>query len=411
MHTTVTPDFEARLVSPDELRNPYPLLHEMREHAPVYWSDSIGGWVLTRYDDILVSFKDTSSYSNENRLGKAAAYLPPEKRVNFKPFEDHYKTKGLLHSDPPDHTRLRTLVTKEFTPAVVEKMRPRMQRVVDEMIDAAIKRGGMEVISEFASPMPIGVISEILGVPAEDRHLLRGWADDMVSFQGVNRPSEADLTRAQNALTAMRPYILNMLEERRRRPREDLMSKFVAAESAGEKLSEAELINTCVTLFVAGHETTIAAISNCIYSLLSHPDQLALLRRQPDLLTSAIEEVLRFESPIPRQPRRMKADAELGGKTLKEGQMVFQMLNAANRDPAYFTDPDKFDIRREKNKHIAFGFGVHFCAGAVLARIEAFVAVGTFFQRLPTAQLVDAEPNWDIDKRNSRVLRSLAVRF
>jgi hypothetical protein len=411
MNTSVTSDFEARLVSPAELRNPYPLLHEMREKAPVYWSESIGGWVLTRYDDILVSFKDTASYSNENRLGKAAAYLPPEKRANFKPFEDHYKTKGLLHSDPPDHTRLRALVTKEFTPSVVEKMRPRMQKVVDDMIDSAIKRGSLEVISEFASPLPIGVISEILGVPPEDRHLLSGWADDMVAFQGVNRPSEADLTRAQNALAAMRPYILKMIEDRRRQPREDLISKFVAAESAGERLSEAELINTCVTLFVAGHETTIAAISNSIYALLSHPEQLALLRCHPDLLAPAIEEVLRFESPISRQPRRMKADAELGGNILKEGEMVFQMLNAANRDPAYFTNPDVFDIRREKNKHIAFGYGAHFCAGAVLARSEAFVAVGTFFRRLHGVQLVDIRPNWEINKRNSRVLKSLAVSF
>jgi cytochrome P450 len=286
-----------------------------------------------------------------------------------------------------------------------------MQKVVDEAIDEAIKRGGMEVVSEFASPLPMGVISEILGVPAEDRPLLRQWADDMVSFQGVNRPSEEHLIRAQNALAAMRPYILNMIEERRRQPREDLISKFAAAEANGERVSEAELINTCVTLFVAGHETTIALITSAIYTLLSHPDQLHLLLREPSLLAPAVEEVLRFESPVSRQPRRMKAGAHLNGKDLKEGQMVFQMLNAANRDPQYFTDPDAFNIQREKNKHIAFGYGAHFCAGATLARVEALIAVGTLLRRLPNLKLVHASPDWDVNKRNSRVLKSFPVRI
>jgi len=383
----------------------------MREQEPIYWSDSIGGWILTRYDDIMATFKDTESFSNEGRLGKAVEYLPPEKRAKYKPFEDHYATKGLLHSDPPDHTRMRNVIVKDFTPNVVEQMRPNIQSVVNHLIEEAEKNGGMDVVPEFASALPVGVIAEILGVPRADRHLFKRWTDMILGFQGVNKPSEGDLTRAQDGLQEIRPYLTNMIEERRKQPRKDLMSKFVTAMTDEGRISESELINTCVTLFTAGHETTLSLISSTIYTLLSHPEQLALLRKNPDLLKSTIEESLRFESPVSRQTRLMKQDASLNGKALKKGQLVFQMLNAANRDPAYFKDPDTFNIRRENNRHIAFGFGPHFCIGATLARTEAFIAVGTLIQRFPNLRLVDAKPDWDSEKRNSRVLNKLAVKF
>ena len=411
MKTKFMTDLEATLVSPGFIADPYPVLRQLREEEPVYWSNAIGGWLLTGYDDILASMKNTASFSNENRLGKAIAYLPPEKQANYKPFADHYATKSLLHSDPPDHTRMRSLMTKEFTPGVVEQMRPRIQEVVDGLLDAAEKKGRMDVVADLASPLPIGVIAEILGVPPSDRHHFGTWADDLLAFQGVNKPSEADLSRAQKAIMEMRPYIAGMIEERRRKPSQDLMSKFVAAEANGERISETELISTVVTLFVAGHETTVSLISNSILSLLSNPSQVELLRQNPGLLASAIEESLRFESPVSRQSRIMKEDAELGGKTLKKGQMVFQMLNSANRDPAYFTDPETFDIQRQKNRHIAFGYGIHFCLGAVLARAEAFVAVGTAIKRLPKLRLVNSVPDWDLTKRNSRVLNALPVLF
>ena len=187
------------------------------------------------------------------------------------------------------------------------------------------------------------------------------------------------------------------------------MSKFVAAEAEGDQISEAELVNTCVTLFTAGHETTLSLISNTIYTLLTHPDQLALLRREPELLKPALEESLRYESPVSRQSRLMKHDTELRGQRLEKGQLVFQMLNAVNRDPAIFPAPDSFDIRREPNRHVAFGYGAHFCVGATLARVEGSIAIGTLLRRLPGLRLVDSRPDWDIEKRNSRVLTSLRL--
>jgi cytochrome P450 len=404
-------NFEELLVRPEFVANPYPVLARLREEKPVYWSDAIGGWLLTRYDDILVSFRQTAQYSNENRLGKAVEYLPPERRAKFKRFEDHYATKGLLHSDPPDHTRMRALVTREFTVTIVEKMRPRIQEVVDGLLDDAEKRGQMDVIPDLAAALPVAVISEILGVPPPDRHLIREWTDHILRFQGVNKPSEEDLIRAQDALMGMRAYIQSMIEERRRQPRTDLMGKFVAAESEGQKLSQAELINTCVTLFTAGHETTLSLISNTIYTLLANQEQYQLLRKDPALLESAIEESLRYESPVSRQTRLMKGDTELAGKKIKKGEIVFQMLNSANRDPAYFTDPEKFDIQRQKNRHIAFGQGIHFCVGAALSRTESTIAVGSALKRFPNLRLVDEKPGWDVSKRNSRVLKTLPVQL
>jgi cytochrome P450 len=411
MNQGQTEYFESRLISAEFVKDPYPLLHELRSQEPVYWSEAIGAWLLTRYDDVALTMKDPAHFSNENRLGQAVTYLPPEKRANFKAFEDHYKTKGLLHSDPPDHTRLRALVTKEFTPKVVEQIKPQIQKVVDGVLDEAEQKGEMDVVPDLAEALPIGVIAEILGVPVSDRHIFKKWTDAILGFQGVNKPSEADLLRAQESLVDLRVYLREMIDERRRTPREDLMSKFVALESEGERLSEAELINTCVTLFTAGHETTLSLISNSIYTLLANPDQLQLLREKPELLIAALEESLRFESPVSRQSRLMKADAELGGKTLKKGEMLFQMLNAVNRDPAYFPDPDRFDIRRLNNRHMAFGQGMHFCVGAPLARAEGLIAVGTTIKRFPKLSLVDSKPDWDSGKRNSRVLLSLRVRL
>jgi cytochrome P450 len=411
MNSALTSEIETQLVSPEFISDPYPLLRRLREEEPIYWSDAIGGWIMTRYDDIVVSFKQTGHFSNENRLGQALLYLPPEKRARYKAFADHYATKSLLHSDPPDHTRMRTLVTKEFTPRVVELMRPRIQMLVDALLDAVESRGEMNVLTELAAPLPIGVIAEILGVAPADRHLFKIWADALLGFQGVNKPNEEDLAKAQQVIVAMRPYIAKMIEARRAQPTQDLMSKFVAAEATGERVTETELISTVVTLFVAGHETTLSLIANTMLLLLSHPDQLQILQDNPDLLESAIEESLRFESPVSRQPRLMKQDFELGGKLLKKGQMVFQMINSANRDPVYFDDPDAFDIRRQKNRHMAFGQGVHFCVGAVVARTEAFVALGTVIRRLKDMRLREAVPSWDVTKRNSRVLNALPILF
>jgi hypothetical protein len=399
------------LVSKEFMEDPYPILRRLREEDPVHWSDSIGGWVLTRYDDMVTTFKDTSHYSNEGRLAKAVAYLPDEKRAEFKTFEDHYRQKSLIHSDPPDHTRFRVLVNKAFTPRVVDAMRPRMQEIVNELLDAVQEAGRMDAVKDMAIPLPVTVLAEILGVPKSDVKHFKRWADDIIAFQGVNKPPAEILARAQTAIMEIRAYLGDLLREKKRQPTGDLLSELAAAESGGDKLTETELVNTCITLLVAGHETTTSLIGNGIYLLLRYPEQWQLLKGDPALLTTAIEEILRYESPVARQPRLMKQDAEMGGKQLRQGELAFQMLNAANRDPAYFDDPDRFDIRRQKNRHIAFGLGIHVCVGAPLARAEGQIVFTTLMNRMPNLRLIDEKPDWDLHKPNSRMMKTLPVEF
>ncbi len=407
MKTTPPETLETTLISDTFLRDPYPLLRQLQAEAPVYWSESVGAWIVTRYDDVLVTFRDVGHFSNEGRLGRAIDYLPPVQRAHFGPFQNHYATKSLLHSDPPDHTRLRSLMTKAFTPRVVEAMRPRIQTIVDELLDKALAAGSVDLIRDLAYPLPALVIAEIFGASPNDVPRFKHWADDILAFQGINRPSVAVLERSQRGLMDMRAYLNDLIDDRRQQPRDDLLSLMVAAES--EPLSESELLATCVTLLVAGHETTLSLIGNGLFTLLRHPDQLQKLRDAPTLITSATEEILRYESPVARQPRRIKHEVTLGGQRLREGQIAFQFLNAANRDPAHFPDPDGFDIQRQNNRHLAFGNGIHFCIGAPLSRLEGPIAIATVLRRMPTLRLVNPEPDWDIGKPNSRLLRSLHV--
>jgi cytochrome P450 len=402
---------ENSLTTAEFLNDPYPLLKWLRANEPVHWNEAIGGWVVTRYDDIVVTMKDTSTYSNEGRLGRAVDYLPPEAKAKLTAFQGHYRTKGLLHSDPPDHTRLRGLVQKAFSPRMVELMRPRIQEIVDELLDKAQPHGGMEVIQELAFALPVTVLADIMGVPQSDRVHFQRWADSLLAFQGVNKPDLSVLEHAQQTLIEVRQYLTDLIARRRKDSGKDLVSELVAVESEGQRLTQDELINTCVTLLVAGHETTTSLVGNGLFLLLSHPEQWRLLKDNRSHLPAAIEEILRFESPVARQPRVIKRDAELGGKQLDAGQMLFQMLNSGNRDEAHFDDPEEFDIRREKNRHIAFGYGVHFCIGAPLSRAEGLIVFDTILRRLPDIRLVDQEPHWDVTKRNSRVLKALDVEF
>jgi pimeloyl-[acyl-carrier protein] synthase len=404
-------DIDDALVSPEFVNDPYPTLDILREFDPVHWSESIGGWVLTRYDDILRTFKDVGHYSNEGRLGRATLYLGELARQQLVPFEAHYRTKGLLHSDPPDHTRLRRLIIRAFSPRVIETMRPRIQQIVDDLIDRIEATGEMEVIEDLAFALPVTVLAGLLGVPESQGPTFRRWADGLLAFQGINKPSERVLLGAQTVLIEARGYLADLIAERRRTPGDDLISHMMRESDNGESLSDGEIINTGITLLTAGHETTTSLIGNGLFTLLSHPEQWERLKADRSLVKPALEEVLRYESPVSRQPRLMKRDVQLGQRILAEGQMVFQMLGAANRDPAQFNDPAIFNIDRSPNRHIAFGQGIHFCIGAPLSRIEGEIVFHTLLDRLPTMRLADPRPSWDLEKANSRVLRSLPVTF
>jgi pimeloyl-[acyl-carrier protein] synthase len=399
------------LVSETFLRDPYPILLSLQKEDPVHWSESIGGWLIARYEDILSTFRDVSVYSNAERLSKVVEYLPSESRARFKTLEDHFRATSLIASDPPDHTRLRSLVTKVFNATRVEAMRPLIQTIITGLLDAIEPSGKMDLIRDIAVPLPFEVLGTILGVPSADRDEVKRWADRLLAFQGVNKPPAAVLEVSQKALVEVRTYLSGLIKEKRRTPCNDLLSQLVAAEAEGEKLSEQELIYTSITLLVAGHETTTSLLGNGLYTILRHPDQWRTLQKNPALLPSAIEEMLRYESPVARQPRRVVRDTILGGKRIRGGQIVFQMLNAANRDPEYFSNPQQFDICRQPNRHLAFGMGIHFCVGAMLARTEAQILFRTLLERMPQIQLVDENADWDLRKPNSRMLHSLNLEF
>jgi pimeloyl-[acyl-carrier protein] synthase len=406
-----TAAIDEKLVSDEFLDDPYPLLRQLQQEDPVFWSESIGGWIVTRYDDIVPTFRDVSHFSNYGRFAKTVEYLPSEDRQKLAPFENHYRQKSLLQSDPPDHTRLRGLMAKAFNATSVEAMRPRIRKIVDAVIDSVRDRHEMDVIRDLAYPLPFSVLGAIMGLPDARQDEIKHWADEILLFQGVNRPPVALLERSQAALLSMRSYLTELVHEKRRHPGDDMISQLVAAEAEGNRLTEQELVYTCVTIMGAGHETTTSLIGNGLYTILSHPEQWRKLRGNPSLLTPAIEEMLRYESPVARQPRVIKDETELGGKKLRKGEVAFQMLNAANRDPGYFPAPETFDIERQNNKHLAFGMGIHFCLGAGLARTEAQEVFKAILERLPAIRLVSEKAVWDRHKPNSRMLHTLPVTF
>ena len=406
MLTTVPPTLDDQLVSPAFYQDPYPFYEQLSAQVRVAWSEALAGWVIPRYDDVVATLLDTQHFSSQGRVLAVLDRLPAGLRPKFKPFENHF-TGGLINADPPNHTRLRALVNKAFAPRASEQLRPRIQALVDEMLDAAQAqaRGEMDIIRDLAYPLPAIVIAEILGVPPEARDDFKLWSDGILAFQGAGVVSPELLEHSQRHLLAIREFLADLLAERRRQPRDDLLSQLTEAEMEGDRLTPAELLTTCVTLLIAGHETTTNTIANGLYTLLRHPEQLEQLRANPALLPSAVEEILRYESPLQRNPRRMTEDLEYGGAQLRRGDYVLQMLGAANRDPSVFPNPDQFDITRQPNRHVSFAFGIHFCVGAPVARLEAPIAIGTVLRRLPGLRLASEPLEW----RTHSLLRGLGA--
>lgn len=381
------------LTSPDFVQCPYPVYHELRVTAPVYWCEPWGAWLLSGYDDIMTSSQRPETFANVGRMSALLRHLPDETWSVLGPLRQHFSS-GLMHTDPPDHTRLRNLVSKAFTPRVVEGMHTRIQEVVDRLLDAVQRDAQMDLISDLAFPLPAIVISELLGIPVEDRDQFRSWAKAITSFQGTGR-AKADVTlRSQESLLELRQYFGEIFAQRRKEPGDDLISGLVTAEEKGDKLNEAELVSTCTSLLLAGHETTTCLIANGLLTLLRFPDQLDDLQANPALLTSAVDEILRYETPLQRIHKLVAQEVKVRGTTIKKGQIVMLMYGAAHRDGEYFPDPDRFDIRRNGNRNFAFGHGIHFCLGAPLARLEGEIAIRTVLERLPNLRLESKTVDW-----------------
>jgi cytochrome P450 len=397
-----TPLFKA-----DMLADPYPSYHRLRSEDPIHWDASDSRWVLTRYSDVVSMFRNPAA--SADRASALTALAPPSVRPLLA-----FRGNSMLNSDAPKHTRLRLLVSKAFTARAVEAMTNKIQQLVDGFLDSVQSRGHMDVVAELAYPLPVTVIAEMLGVPSADRERFKHWSDDFALIAGgagsVGEFTMDEYHRITQAYQDLTAYLALVVAERRVNPRDDLLSALARAEEAGDRLSEGELYANATLLLVAGNETTTNLIGNGVLALLRNPDQLARLRASPALVASAVEELLRYDSPVQFTTRLLKEDIAMGGKTLRTGQLVLLLIGAANRDPSQFADPDRLDITRTDNKHLAFGLGSHFCLGAQLARLEARVVLESLLRRMPGLRLEGDMPAYR-SHFNLRGLKSLPVSF
>jgi pimeloyl-[acyl-carrier protein] synthase len=381
-------------MDPAFVADPYPTYHRLRAEDPVHQSP-LGFWVLSRYEDVAASLRDPR-FAKEAIAGFVAArFGRPVERMS------------MLDLDPPDHTRLRALVSKAFTPRVVEQLRPHIQSIVDDLLRRLNGAHAMDLIEDFAYPLPVIVICELLGVPVSDRERFKQWGLDVArGLDALMLPLDSPvIVRARASRFALTDYFRQLIAERRRAPRADLLSGLIAAEEAGDRLSEEDLLATSILLLLAGHETTVNLIGNGTLALLRHPAQLQRLREDPGLIGSAVEELLRYDGPVQRTARIPSEDVVVGGRTIPAGDMVMPFIGAADRDPAQFPDPDRLDLGRTPNRHIAFGLGIHFCLGAPLARVEGQIAINTLVQRFPKLALATDSPQF----RQSLTLRGLST--
>ena len=399
----------------------FPTYAALREKGPLFQVQLPSGeaiWFVTRYAEASAMLKDDERFANDpvNAMSEAeyesvfqqvTMGLTPEQQ-EFAAQTDEILSRNLLGVDPPDHSRLRRLVAIPFTPKFIEGLRPRIQAIADTLLDAvdaraeATGRREMELIDDFAYPLPLTVISEMLGIPEADRDRFRAWSQAAVSFTPAN-PADPEVTAQLIAFIA---YLRELVVAKRAQPGEDLLSGLVLAEAEGDTLSENELLSMIFLLIVAGHETTVNLIGNGTLALFDHPEQFARLREHPELLKSAIEEMLRFYGPVEMSLSRwVREDIDFGGETLRRGEQIMALLASDNHDGEQFPDPEVFDIGRQPNRHLAFGTGIHSCLGATLARLEGQVAFATLLARLPAMAL--AVPRADVAWRDATFLRGL----
>ncbi|QDS98829.1 cytochrome P450 [Adhaeretor mobilis] len=383
------------LLTPGYVESPYEVFDLLRTEAPVYWSEKWNGWVLTRYDDVLNVLKDFKRLSNGGRYTEYLSTLATDELAQLTYLQNHYERGGLVQADPPSHNRLRKLIGNAFTPRMVNEMGRLVSQISDDLIDSFVGMPEVELIYNFAFALPATVIAGMLGVPIEQRDQFKDWSAAIQRFLGTGKVDFQSALEAQEAWRNMNDFFTQLLLDRTSHPQEDLISGFVQSYEEGERLTKEEIIGTCGAMLVAGHETTTNLISNAIWLLLQDQEQLKQLKENPSLYPSAIEEFLRYESPFQCLPRTLREDVEIDGIRMRKGQLVYAMLGAANRDPCQFDNPEQLDLHRENNKHLAFGYGVHFCLGAPLARLEAHIAIQTLLERLPQMQLdQNRPPDW-----------------
>ncbi|MFC9858082.1 MULTISPECIES: cytochrome P450 [unclassified Streptomyces] len=378
--------------SPAFVADPYPAYAALRATGRAHYFEPTRQWLIPHYSDV-------SGLLRDRRLGRTYLHrftheefgrpAPPDAHEPFHTLNG----QGLLDLEAPDHTRIRRLVSKAFTPRTVEGLAPTVRRLAAELVDALVAEGGGDLLAAVAEPLPVAVIAEMLGVPESDRALLRPWSAAICGMYELN-PSEETARAAVRASVDFSAYLRELIAERRGQPGDDLISALIAAHDEGERLSEQEMISTCVLLLNAGHEATVNTTVNGWRTLFAHPDRLAALRADHGLLPTAVEELMRYDTPLQMFERWVLDDIEIGGTVIPRGSEVALLFGSANRDPERFAEPDVLDLSRQDNPHVTFGAGIHYCLGAPLARIELTASFGELLRKAPTMR-VTAEPEWN----------------
>lgn len=384
--------------NPEFRANPYPFLDMLRENAPVFYWEEWGLWFLTRYEDC-------NNLLRDNRLGQGEITAFPEAERSLWEMMANW----MLMQDPPDHTRLRGLVHKAFTPRIVEQMRSEIEEITNGLLDRVQSDGRMDIIADLAYPLPVTVIARMFDVPEKDYALFHGWSNALARALDYTDDTSV-YTRASKAAEEFIAYLRELVVERRKNLGQDLLSALIEARDAGDSLTDKELFATCTLLLTAGHETTINLIGNGTLALLRHPEQMERLKENPALMKTAIEELLRYDSPVQATSRVVYEPVEIGNFTLTPRHQVNFMLGAANRDPARFENPNQLELGRQPNPHLAFGSGIHYCLGAPLARLEGRIAFSTLLRRMPDLRLETDDPKYR-DNFTLRGLEALPVSF
>ena len=392
------------LLDPEVLANPYPLYRQLREEAPVYWDPFLCAWVVTRYRDVVhvlrhYSADRTPTPEQLDAMGLTA--VSPIAQV---------MVKQMLFMDAPAHTRLRSLAASAFSPARVAVLKAHVSEIVEQLIDRVAVNGRMETIADFAAPLPAIVTAEMLGVPVEDHEQLKDWSADFAEMLGNFQHNPDRVARVVKSVAEMTAYFHARMEELRRVPRPGLVHSLMTAEVNGERLTDEEVVANSIVTMVGGQETTTNLIGNGLLTLLRNPLEMRRLVDNPSMISTGVEELLRYESPSQHTARLAPEDTELGGQKIAKRQAVIVVMGAANRDPEQFPDPDRLDLGRRENRHLAFGWAAHFCFGAALARIEAQTAFAALLRRLPNLRLEPGPLEWR-ENLGLRGLKALPVKF
>ncbi|MCS4304856.1 cytochrome P450 [Chryseobacterium sp. BIGb0232] len=372
--------------NPEFIQNPFPVYAYMRETSPikkVSFGNGQAFWMVTKYEDAIQIFRNPIFVKD---IRKVTPQEGKESAMNNSMLFSHH----LLNMDPPEHTKMKRLIQKAFTPKLVEKMRPQIQKMANDLIDVKVATAdSMDIISEYALPLPISIISELLGIPSKDKELFRRWSNIILNIDS-NVSAEERMTLIPSAIQGFTEYLHQILDERRKQPKEDLITALLQAQEEDENLNEQELLSTIFLLFAAGYETSVNLIGNGILLLIENPSQLDKLRQNPTLIHSAIEEMLRKDPPVLLASERYPIeDTEINGTLIPKGELVLICIGSANHDECKFVEPDKFDIERKDNKHLSFGSGIHFCTGASLGKVEAEIAICTLLERFPHFSLAE----------------------